>query len=281
MEDLHDDLENQKHEDYDLIKKLYDGNFSSVYIGTDKNGKECIIKKLKISLKKHSESINKIKNEIIIQRKMMDINTINLLNTFRNENEVYLILEYCKDGSLNNLSNRKITKRFYSIFSQIITGLKYIHSLNIIHRDIKPDNIFICNETIKIGDFGLSTEVNDGENLSYVCGTPNYIAPEILSGSGYSFPVDIWSLGIMMYKVLFHNFPFTGKKRQNGEIAFSRDELFFNIQYEKINWKINGFQMDKKYKIIAEQRKDLVKSLLNKDPNNRISLFDMEERLQI
>lgn len=266
-------------EDYNLNKKLYNGKFSSVYLATDKNDDKFIIKQLKISSKKRTKSINLIKNEIIIQRKMLNVNTINLLASFRDGDNVFLVLDYYQEGSLDDLPDKKISKNFYSIFSQIISGLKYIHSLNIIHRDIKFDNIFICKGTIKIGDFGLSAEVEEGENLSYICGTPNYIAPEILFATGYSFPVDIWSVGIMMYKVLFRQFPFNGKRRQNGETVITRDELFRSIQFEKINWYLNNLQIDSKYKIIAGQRKDLVKSLLTKSPNSRASLLEIQNAL--
>lgn len=106
---------------------------------------------------------------------------------------------------------KKITEletRYY--MSQILQGVNYLHSRRIIHRDLKLGNLFLNDDLhVKIGDFGLATKLTyDGERKKTLCGTPNYIAPEILNKEGHSFEVDIWSIGCIMYTLLIGKPPF-------------------------------------------------------------------------
>lgn len=98
--------------------------------------------------------------------------------------------------------------RFY--MKQIVHGVCYLHGNNIIHRDLKLGNLFLAdNLIVKIGDFGLAAKIEyDGERKKTLCGTPNYIAPEILTKKGHSFEVDIWSIGCIMYTLLLGRPPF-------------------------------------------------------------------------
>lgn len=101
--------------------------------------------------------------------------------------------------------------RFF--MKQIVQGVIYLHNRKIIHRDLKLGNLFLDNELIvKIGDFGLAATIEfDGERKKTLCGTPNYIAPEILTKKGHSFEVDIWSIGCIMYTLLLGRPPFETK----------------------------------------------------------------------
>lgn len=101
--------------------------------------------------------------------------------------------------------------RYY--IHQIVSGVQYLHSNNIIHRDLKLGNLFLNDVLhVKIGDFGLATKIEfDGERKKTLCGTPNYIAPEILNKKGHSFEVDIWSIGCVMYTLLVGQPPFETK----------------------------------------------------------------------
>lgn len=98
--------------------------------------------------------------------------------------------------------------RFY--MRQILSGVQYLHSNSIIHRDLKLGNLFLNDDLhVKIGDFGLAAKIEfDGERKKTLCGTPNYIAPEILNKKGHSFEVDIWSIGCIMYTLLIGRPPF-------------------------------------------------------------------------
>ena len=93
---------------------------------------------------------------------------------------------------------------------QVLEGLEYLHAHKIIHRDLKLGNLFLTeNMQIKIGDFGLATKLDfSGEKKRTICGTPNYIAPEILESKGHSYEVDIWSFGVIIYTLTFGRPPF-------------------------------------------------------------------------
>ena len=136
-----------------------------------------------------------------------------------------------------------------SVFKQLIEGLRYCHSKNILHRDIKLDNILLSTEgEIKICDFGVSKIIKKGEKMSEQCGTPAYIAPEILLDKGYDgFACDIWSTGVVLYAMLYGTVPFK---------ASNMSELQKMI--------IRG-----KYTLgegISKEAKDLLQKLLERDP---------------
>lgn len=119
---------------------------------------------------------------------------------------------FCLQSMMELHKRRKIITDFecrYYIY-QILEGLKYLHDRNIIHRDLKLGNLFLNDElVVKIGDFGLATTIAfEGERKKTICGTPNYIAPEILNKKGHSFEVDIWSVGCVMYTLLAGKPPF-------------------------------------------------------------------------
>ena len=157
----------------------------------------------------------KLKSEIKIHRSMCHPNVVKFEHYFEDSENVYILLELCKSKTLNELlKKRKIISelevRYY--LSQILSAVKYMHKSKVIHRDLKLGNLFLSsNLHIKIGDFGLATRVEyDGERKHTVCGTPNYIAPEILEGrsNGHSYEVDYWAIGVIVYTLLIGKPPF-------------------------------------------------------------------------
>ena len=135
----------------------------------------------------------------------------------------------------------------------IINGLKYLHqSMNIIHRDLKLDNIFLNEDfEVKIGDFGLATKLNFVQRFKKVaCGTPNYQAPEIIQNKKYTYAVDIWSLGCILYTLL------TGKLAFDGKSVRQIHEKILALDYDEA-------------KISCPIAKKLVKTILQKDPKDR------------
>ncbi|KRT80153.1 protein kinase [Oryctes borbonicus] len=155
----------------------------------------------------------KMTQEIKIHQSLKHKHIVGFYNFFEDQFNIYIVLELCRRRSMMELHKRRnaITEpetRFY--MRQILSGVQYLHINNIIHRDLKLGNLFLNDDLhVKIGDFGLAAKIEfDGERKKTLCGTPNYIAPEILNKKGHSFEVDIWSIGCIMYTLLIGRPPF-------------------------------------------------------------------------
>jgi polo-like kinase 1 len=165
---------------------------------------------------------------------------------------------------LNELLRRR--KRLHELevqcySMQIILALKYLHSHRIIHRDLKLGNLFLNDKMeIKLGDFGLATKLDfDGEKKRTICGTPNYIAPEVLEGkAGHSYEVDIWSLGVIIYTLII------------GKPPFETSDV--KTTYSRIRKNAYAFP---EHVIISEGAKDLISKILIGDPKMRPTLDEI------
>ena len=163
-----------------------------------------------------------IYNEASIMKQLFHPNVISFKDVFKDTklDYFYIVMEYANDGDLSKkiktqkqknfgdkyFSEEKILQYFY----QICRGLQYIHSKNIIHRDIKSQNIFLMkNGKLKIGDFGIAkTLTNTKNNATTIIGTPYYFSPEIINGEPYNYKTDIWSLGVVLYEMCCLKLPF-------------------------------------------------------------------------
>ena len=164
-------------------------------------------------------------------------------------------MEYISGGNLQSFvkKRRKLCEKTAKIlFRQIIQGIKYIHSRGIVHRDIKLENILLdLNNIVKICDFGVGRLIKPNTILKDQCGTPVYMAPEIIKGEGYhGFPVDIWSAGVALYIMLSGNLPFNKDKEHD-------------LEYSILNYDI------KEIKDVSPEANNLLKNILMKDPNKR------------
>ena len=140
-------------------------------------------------------------------------NIVRLYEYFETEKHILFVIEVCAGGDLlNYVRRRRRLKEDLAkcLFKQIIESLAYCHSKNILHRDIKLDNILLdANGQVKLCDFGVGKIVKKGEKMTEQCGTPAYIAPEILRDQGYfGFAVDIWSSGVVLFAMLYGTVPF-------------------------------------------------------------------------
>ncbi|XP_043470480.1 serine/threonine-protein kinase polo [Leptopilina heterotoma] len=165
------------------------------------------------SLMTKNNQREKMTQEIAIHQSLNHKNVVGFHGFFDDSHNIYIILELCRKRSMMELHKRRkaLTEyetRFY--MKQILEGVHYLHQNRIIHRDLKLGNLFLNDELqVKIGDFGLATKLeHEGERKKTLCGTPNYIAPEILTKVGHSFEVDIWSIGCIMYTLLVGKPPF-------------------------------------------------------------------------
>ncbi|GAB0189272.1 serine/threonine-protein kinase DCLK2 [Grus japonensis] len=198
-------------EKYKVGKVIGDGNFAVVKECVERStGKEFalkIIDKTKCCGKEHL-----IENEVSILRRVKHPNIIMLIEEMDTPAELYLVMELVKGGDLFDAitSSTKYTERDGSaMVYNLASALKYLHGLNIVHRDIKPENLLVCEypdgtKSLKLGDFGLATVVEGP--LYTVCGTPTYVAPEIIAETGYGLKVDIWAAGVITY-ILLCGFP--------------------------------------------------------------------------
>ncbi|CAD8062887.1 unnamed protein product [Paramecium primaurelia] len=196
-------------------KFLGKGGFAKCYEATNLETKRVLAAKIivKSSLTK-SRTRQKLISEIKIHKSLQNTNIVQFEHVFEDHENVYILLELCSNQTLNDLLKRR--KRLTEIevqcyVGQIVNALKYLHVQKVIHRDLKLGNLFLNKSMeLKLGDFGLATKLEfEGEKKRTICGTPNYIAPEVLDGKvGHSFEVDVWSLGVIMYAMLIGKPPF-------------------------------------------------------------------------
>ncbi|XP_066925374.1 serine/threonine-protein kinase PLK1-like [Clytia hemisphaerica] len=165
------------------------------------------------SLLTKSHQRDKMAQEIQIHRELKYKHVVGFVSYFEDPHYVYIILELCRKRSMMELHKRRkaLTEpevRFY--MKQIVDACIFLHNKHIIHRDLKLGNLFLNDDfQVKIGDYGLATRVDfDGERKKTLCGTPNYIAPEVLYKKGHSFEVDVWSVGCILYTLLVGKPPF-------------------------------------------------------------------------
>lgn len=210
----------------------------------------------------------KLMSEIKIHRSLHHTNIVRFEHYFEDENFVYIMLELCTNQSLNDLIRRRkrlIELEVQCYLFQVLSALKYMHSHRVIHRDIKLGNIFLSDKMeIKMGDLGLAAKLEfDGERKRTICGTPNYIAPEILEGrNGHSFEVDIWSFGVLMYTMLV------------GKPPFETNDV--KMTYKRI--KMNAYTFPDHIPM-SEEARDLISRVLVTDPLERPGLDEIMNHL--
>lgn len=190
------------------------GGFAKCYEITDVDTKQVFAGKIvpkSLILKQHQRE--KMTSEIAIHKSLNHANIVGFHGFFEDDDFVFVVLEICRRRSLLELHKRRkaVTEpeaRYYMI--HLLKGVQYLHNNRVIHRDLKLGNIFLNDDMdVKIGDFGLATKIEfDGERKKTLCGTPNYIAPEVLCKKGHSYEVDVWSLGCILYTLLVGKPPF-------------------------------------------------------------------------
>uniref|UniRef100_A0A1B0AW41 polo kinase n=1 Tax=Glossina palpalis gambiensis TaxID=67801 RepID=A0A1B0AW41_9MUSC len=193
------------------------GSFAECYEIVDVATNEVYAGKIvsKKLLMKHKQK-ERMVQEITIHSSVSHPNIIKYHGFFEDNYNIYIVLELCKKRSMMELHKRRKTITEYECryyIYQLIQGVKYLHDNRIIHRDLKLRNLLLNDMLhVKIGDFGLATRIEyEGERKQTLCGTPNYIAPEILTKKGHSYEVDIWSIGCVMYTLLVGQPPFQTK----------------------------------------------------------------------
>uniref|UniRef100_A0A7N9B0N3 Serine/threonine-protein kinase PLK n=1 Tax=Mastacembelus armatus TaxID=205130 RepID=A0A7N9B0N3_9TELE len=199
---------------YSKGKLLGKGGFARCYEMTDlSNNKMYAVKVIPQSRVSKPHQRDKIMNEIELHKTLSHKHVVKFSHHFEDQENIYIFLELCSRKSLAHIWKARHTLtepevRYY--LRQIISGLKYLHSKNILHRDLKLGNFFVNeNMELRLGDFGLAAKLETAEQRKKtICGTPNYLAPEVLNRQGHGTESDVWSLGCVMYTLMCGNPPF-------------------------------------------------------------------------
>jgi len=256
-------------EDFELLFCIGKGSFGKVFQVKKKDTGR--IYAMKVLNKQHileNKEMEHTRSEKSILQKLIHPFLVNLNYSFQTPERLFFVMDYVNGGELfthlqrdGRFSPERV--KFYA--AEIILGLEYLHNSGIIYRDLKPENILLNAEGhIRLTDFGISKEglEADSATTQTLCGTPDYLAPEILTGNPYTKMVDWWSFGCLIYGMTFGIPPFE---------ADNMNELFTKILYDPIRFPSTP--------TIDETGKQFVLSLLERDPNKRISTPAIKKHL--
>jgi hypothetical protein len=194
--------------DFAIEKEIGSGNYAVVYVGRQltSNRQVAIKSLLKSALVTSPRTISALITEVHIMKKLKHRRVLRLLGIYEDDEKLYLILEHAGGG---DLFHRLLAKGRFSeakaaeFMRELLDAIAYMHRNGIVHRDLKPENILLMSTSsevdFKIADFGLAAECDVGNELSQRCGSPGYVAPEILSKQVYSTKVDVFSAGVILY----------------------------------------------------------------------------------
>ncbi len=243
-----------------LLKLIGKGSFGKVFLVSTKthNNEYYALKALKKQKIIESNDVQSTK----LERDIANLGYVNRFITklycaFQDNEYVYFLMEFLNGGDLmfhiesaNKFSETRT--RFYA--AQILCGLEFLHSENIVYRDLKLDNILLDSKGhCKISDFGMCRVLMNGELAATFCGTPDYIAPEILQGYMYDYAVDYWSYGILIYEMLTGRTPFNGK---------DEEDLFNSIKHQEIVYPSSNE--------ISFNAENILRALLEREPRKRL-----------
>jgi len=251
--------------DFTIVKELGSGSFGRVYLVTHKKTKaNYAIKAIDKRNKANIEEKPYFRREVEVMYKIHHPNVIKLYSHFEDNNFCYFIMEYIAKGNMFGLiptdkKKRISTQLVANLIKDIISAVYFLHNMSppIIHRDIKPENVLLAeNFVAKLTDFGWSNYIQEDQKRTTVCGTPIYLAPEIIKEQGHDERVDIWCIGVLLFELTTGTVPFPGNDIESLEN---------NILKLRIQWP----------KEINVDAKNLISKILKLDPNARISLSDM------
>lgn len=257
---------------YTLLERLGKGHFAEVFLCIEKSSGSRYAVKIFTKTPGMQERSKQegLQQEIAVLMGVSHPNVLCLKDTFDEPKAVYLVLELAAEGELFNFIvmkqklNESETRR---LFTQLFQGIKYLHDRNIVHRDIKPENILMVDRDlhVKLADFGLAKIIGEESFTTTLCGTPSYVAPEILADTKqrkYTKAVDIWSLGVVMYICLCGFPPFS-------------DELFSKDFPYTLSQQIKSGRFDYPspyWDSVGDPALDLIDSMLVVDPERRFTI---------
>ena len=254
-----------KIKDFEILKELGCGSFGRVFLARHIKTKALYaIKAIDKQNKTNQKERPYFRRELEVMYKIYHPNVVKLFGHFEDNKYCYFIMEYVSKGNVYNLLNMDKKKQLSpkivaTIMKDVISATYFLHNMAppIIHRDIKPENVLLNERMIaKLTDFGWSNYIQEDKERKTVCGTPIYLAPEIIKEQGHDERVDIWCIGVLLFELITGRVPFQGTDIET---------LKSNILHLKIAWP----------KEINPDAKDLISKILKLDPNQRITLEDI------
>ncbi|XP_031626219.1 serine/threonine-protein kinase Aurora-2 [Contarinia nasturtii] len=248
---------------FDIGRPLGRGKFGNVYLAREKDTKFVVALKVLFKKQIQRDSVeHQVRREIEIQSHLRHPNILRLYGFFHDPARIYLILEYAPKGALYKELQSQPNKRFderrtAGYVLSLADALIYLHERDVIHRDIKPENLLLGHKgELKIADFGWSVHEPNSARTT-LCGTVDYLPPEMISGQPHNKQVDLWSLGVLCYELLIGEPPF-----QTG----SYDETFLKITHVK--YKVPDF--------VSPDAKHFISKLLVAKPEQRMPLAQVK-----
>jgi serine/threonine protein kinase len=220
-----------------------------------------IITKSKLSVKQSTS----IETEISSLKNLSHPNLIQMFQVYRDKEKIYIITELCEKRDLRrwiqeNPFNEKQIRKF---LMEIVKGINFLHKRNYMHRDIKSGNILLTNDLrVKIADFGFTRYVDTDDLATTICGTPAFLAPEVLNNDSYDSKVDIWSLGIIFYEMIYKKVPLKVVRDKTS------DDEMIRVIYEKIVYPET---------VMSDLGIDLLQHMLEMDPVKRYNIQQIIE----
>eukprot|EP00727_Mastigamoeba_balamuthi_P004402 m51a1_g13960 putative myosin light chain (392) ;mRNA; f:952637-954663 len=249
---------NAKLEDkYDLREVIGCGATATVYRAVEKDSGLKVAVKVIEKAKQEPGQVALLEREIAVMKKLRHPNIVQLFDVYKTVETISIVMELIEGGELFDriaTRGRFMEKDAGFLFRQMLLAVQYMHQQNIAHRDLKPENVLLQYTSrgteIKISDFGLAKDFGI-EAMRTVCGSPDYVAPEVLFGNEYGCPCDVWSLGVMLYVLL------------SGYLPFHDSSQSFEELYDRISRA--DFSFDKPiWDRVGEQPKEMIRIMLEK-----------------
>ncbi|CAL8335802.1 unnamed protein product [Merluccius merluccius] len=244
---------------FDFKGKMGSGSFSEVFMVREKKTGNLYALKC---LKKKFLANSNLENEVTVLRKIKHENVVGLEDFYESRTHYYLVMELVSGGELFDriLDRGMYTEKDASVVvRQVLNAVSYLHNNSIVHRDLKPENLLYynmdVNAKIMISDFGLSKMSEHGVMFT-ACGTPGYVAPEVLAQKPYSKAVDCWSIGVITYILLCGYPPFFDDNETNLHSKIIKAEYNFHKPF---------------WDDISESAKDFIRNMMEKNPKNRFT----------
>ncbi|KAI8019451.1 CBL-interacting serine/threonine-protein kinase 21 [Camellia lanceoleosa] len=249
---------------YQLSRTIGEGTFAKVKLATNtENGQHVAIKIIDKHMVIENNLIYQVKREIRTMKLLRHPNIVRIHEVIGTKTKIYIVMEYVSGGQLsdklsyiNRLNEREARKHF----QQLIDAVDYCHCRGVYHRDLKPENLLLNSKgNLKVSDFGLSALRKPGDLLSTACGSPSYVAPELLMNKGYEgAAADVWSCGVILFELLAGFLPFDDRNLMNLYKKILR------AQYTFPEW-------------FTESQKKLISKILDPNPRTRITIPEIIE----